>query len=105
MAATKLEISQLVYTIAIKFQQHTSACFWGPAIANGSSCYNVRPNGKEPEQEKIQDGSLQPCNTYLSACRPIIQNSDEIPKAIPTFSRSASTAKLVRELSDVRVNG
>ena len=36
----------------------------------------------------------------------LFQDSNEIPKAIPLFSRSASTAKLVRELSnDVRVNG
>ena len=28
-----------------------------------------------------------------------------IPKAIPTFFRSASTAKLVWKLSDFRVNG
>ena len=35
----------------------------------------------------------------------LVQDSNEIPKAIPTLLRSTSTAKLVWQLSDVRVSG
>ena len=73
---------------------HSKPMFWSRAM----QCTTYDQTGRE-QNWKILDGGLYPSNTYISAC---VQDSNAIPKAP---SRSGSTAKLIRELSDVWVNG
>src|SRR5664279_4145453 len=88
MAAAKSEvpISQLIDKIATKFQRlplHFRIQQLNETNGNTAGCNR---------KLEIQDGGRQNGSTYISAYR---QDSNEIPTATPTFSRSSSSTKLL----------
>ena len=89
MAVHKPEIliSQPVYNITAPFQR-LYPCFRGPGIHSSYVLILCDASG----QSKIQDGGSQTGSTYISAC---IKHSCTIPKAIPMFSRSGNSIKLL----------
>ena len=65
-------------------------CFWGLAIQYEF----LRPNRKW----EFQEGGLQTRSMAISPCKHV---RNTIPTAIPLFSKSGNTERLVRILSDV----
>src|SRR5664279_1662214 len=94
MAAAKPEvlISLLVDKIETKFQRLLLPIFEVPQL-RGTNEDTVGCNRKL----EIQDGGRQTGSTYISAGR---QDRNEIPTATPPFSRSRSSAELMRILWD-----